>query len=188
MLGDLEEFSVSKGKQIDKNRVYTYPVQGFENKDEVVYNLIVAECLRGVVFNEVDDLLNICLRYDPGTFAAEFSAFTNTVTDQNLCFNKAKARVVATSRKFPGFFKFSGYKQVNYACPDIVMSKKQLRMLIDETLEHFPAQAERLSKKTLEEMPLSSFNLPKTKLYVRIAGHASRQARNNFKNDLMNFI
>lgn len=66
------------------------------------------------------------------------SKISNVATDRYKCFKKARARVVATSRKFPGFFKFSGYKQINYVCPDIVMTKKQMRILIHDVLGHFP--------------------------------------------------
>jgi len=47
----------------------------------------------------------------------------NTATDHFTCMVKAKARVIGTSRKFPGFYKFSGYKQMNLLCPDIIMTK-----------------------------------------------------------------
>ena len=43
-------------------------------------------------------------------------------------------------------------------------------------------------KKVKSEYPPSTHDLPKSKLYVRIADGVSRQARNNFKNDLLNHI
>ena len=92
-----------------------------DDENEIIYNIVVAECLRGVVFNKIGDFVNICLKLGN---SLEASAITNRGTDYRQCFMKAKARVVATSRKFPGFFKFSGYKQVNLICPDIVMTKR----------------------------------------------------------------
>jgi poly-beta-hydroxyalkanoate depolymerase len=94
-----------------------------------VYNVVVAECLRGIVFNEIGDYINLCLKMDgPHKPSMISNIATNGdasyFTSSPLCFTKAKARVVATSRKFPGFFKFSGYKQMNLICPDIVMTKK----------------------------------------------------------------
>ena len=68
---------------------------------------MVAECLRGVVFNEIGDIVNLCLKYKHDS---QKSHLSNIATDSSLCFKKARARVVATARKFPGFYKFSGYK------------------------------------------------------------------------------
>lgn len=96
--------------------------------------------------------------------------------------------MVATSRKFPGFFKFSGYKQINMLCPDVVMTKKQMRVLIDSILKHFPTFESNFQKKIKTQYPPSTHDLPKSKLYVRLAEGVSRQARNNFKNDLLNHI
>ena len=96
--------------------------------------------------------------------------------------------MVATSRKFPGFFKFSGYKQVNLICPDIVMTKKQMKSLIDNTLKHFPHLERNFRKKVKEEYPPSTEDLPKSKLYVKISPTVSREVRNKFKNDLLNYI
>lgn len=109
MMGDLEEFSSSHGKELDSRRVLSDEIKGFEEKDEIIYNVMVAECLRGVVFNDVGDIINICLRYSDNG-AKVHSSYANIGQFHNQCFSKVKARVVATSRKFPGFFKFSGYK------------------------------------------------------------------------------
>lgn len=68
---------------------------------------MVAECLRGNVFNEIGDIVNICIKKN---FDDMTSEVMNLMTHSSQCFKKLKARVVATSRKFPGFFKFSGYK------------------------------------------------------------------------------
>lgn len=73
-------------------------------------------------------------------------------------------------------------------CPDIVMTKTQMRTLIDETLQHFPHLEEENLKKIRQKYPPSSENLPKIKLYVSINDNVSRQAINSFKNDLMNHI
>jgi hypothetical protein len=45
-----------------------------------------------------------------------------------------------------------------------------------------------MQKKISEDYPPSSEDLPKSKLYVRIGENVSRTARNNFKNDLLNYI
>ena len=121
MLEDLEDYSTKPNSSIDKKNVLFENLKKIEDQDETIYNIVVAECLRGVVFNEVGDYVNICLKLSNGQ---EASSITNRGTDYRQCFTKAKARVGATSRKFPGFFKFSGYKQVNLLCPDIVMTKK----------------------------------------------------------------
>lgn len=71
----------------------------------------MAECLRGAVFNEIGDLINICIRYTDGKSDLDnMSAANNIAQDQKHCLRKVKARIVATSNKFPGFLKFSGYK------------------------------------------------------------------------------
>ena len=137
------------------------------------------------MFNEVGDYINICLKKDGYHKASKIS---NIATDKPLCFIKAKARVVGTSRKFPGFFKFSGYKQMNLMCPDIVMTKKQMKLLLDKTYQHFPDYQESFDKMVQEDYPPSSEDLPKSKLYIRIGENIPRAARNNFKNDLLNHI
>lgn len=111
-----------------------------------------------------------------------------TDNDQTVCFQKFKARVVATSRKFPGFFKFSGYKQFNYLCPDIVMSKRQMKFLVDSILQHFPDLMKQHKQNIFDKYPPSTEDLPKSKLYIRLADGVSRQSRNMFKNDLLNYI
>ena len=116
------------------------------------------------------------------------SKLSNLATDRNKCFKKARARVVATSRKFPGFFKFSGYKQINFLCPDIVMTKKQMRTLIDDTLAHFPSMEQEFHRKIRDEFPASTEDLPKSKLYIKVRPGTNRQVRSVFKNDLLNHI
>ena len=68
------------------------------------------------------------------------------------------------------------------------MTKKQVKLLLDKTYQHFPDYQESLQKRVQEEYPPSSEDLPKSKLYVRIGEDIPRAARNNFKNDLLNHI
>ena len=124
MLEDLEPTSIQKGQKIDQRDILSEPITGLDNEDGHIYNIVVAECLRGSVFNDVGDIVNLCLKYKHGHMP---SSYQNIATDVPLCFKKVRGRVVATSRKFPGFYKFSGYKQVNLMCPDIVMTKTQMR-------------------------------------------------------------
>lgn len=63
-----------------------------------------------------------------------------------------------------------------------------MKTLIDNTLKHFPHLQNDFIKKVQEEYPPSTEDLPKSKLYVKIAPNVSREARNNFKNDLLNYI
>tara|TARA_B110000285_G_C14559084_1_gene352654 strand:- start:144 stop:458 length:315 start_codon:yes stop_codon:yes gene_type:complete len=63
-----------------------------------------------------------------------------------------------------------------------------MRTLIDSTFSHFPDLQEARERKIAEDYPPSTEDLPKSKLYVRVAEGVSRQARNNFKNDLLNYI
>ena len=87
----------------------------------------------------------------------------NLATDPGNCFKKLKAKVLATSRKFPGFFKFSGYKQVRMLCPDVIMTKGQMRKLIDETFEHFSFYRDWFANKIDQVYPPSTQGLPKSK-------------------------
>ena len=73
-------------------------------------------------------------------------------------------------------------------CPDIVMTKKQMKLLLDKTYQHFPDYQESFDKMVQEDYPPSSEDLPKSKLYIRIGENIPRAARNNFKNDLLNHI
>jgi len=63
-----------------------------------------------------------------------------------------------------------------------------MKHLIDSTYSHFPDIQEAREKKIAEDYPPSTEDLPKSKLYIRVAENISRQVRNNFKNDLMNYI
>ena len=63
-----------------------------------------------------------------------------------------------------------------------------MRTLIKDTLRHFPHLENDFLKKVQEQYPASTEDLPKSKLYVKVAPNISRQARNNFKNDLLNHI
>lgn len=49
-----------------------------EDEHETIYNIVVAECLRGVVFNKIGDYVNICLKLGN---SLEASAITNRGTD-----------------------------------------------------------------------------------------------------------
>ena len=189
MLVDLEDHSFSSEVQIDKHSIIPGKIIDVKDKEEVIFNVIVAECLRGIAFNNVGDVINLCAKQvDLGTSYP--SVLTNIATDneQIFCTHKYKARVVATSRKFPGFFKFSGYKQINLLCPDVVMSKRQLGILVKDTLKHFPKFEAELNRKVKEVYPASTEEMPKSKLYIRVSDSVSRHARNTFKNDLLNQI
>jgi len=175
MLEDIEEYSVSTKAKMDSQGIMSTPIQDIPGQDEVVFNIVVAECMRGIVFNKIGDIVNLCVKHkDLGV--SHPSVLTNIATDneQLHCFQKFKARVVATSRKFPGFFKFSGYKQINMLCPDVVMTKGQMRVLIDSILKHFPTFESNFKKKVKTQYPPSTHDLPKSKLYVRLAEGVTR--------------
>jgi len=109
-MGDLEEFSEIPEMVFDPKGIFSDPITGFENKHETIFNIMVAESLRGVAFNDIGDIVNICISKDLAAKEHERSEIANIAADRDLCFHKAKARVVATSRKIPGFKRFSGYK------------------------------------------------------------------------------
>jgi hypothetical protein len=108
MLEDLEEFSNIEDTNIDNKDVLSTKIVSSVQNDEKIINIIVAESLRNFVFNNVGDIVNLCLKYTDHKHIP--SVITNTFTHREKCLKKVRARVVATSRKFPGFFKFSGYK------------------------------------------------------------------------------
>ena len=65
MLKDMEEFSVTDSIDIDKHKVISESIiwKKEENlQKETIYNILVAECMRGVTFNEVGDIINICVK------------------------------------------------------------------------------------------------------------------------------
>lgn len=66
MLEDLEEFSILRDQNKDKQDILSEKITTVdgENTNQVVYNVIVAECLRGIVFNELGDHINLCLKLD----------------------------------------------------------------------------------------------------------------------------
>jgi hypothetical protein len=65
MLNDMEEFSVGENIDIDLHNVITEGIkwkQENEKEKETIYNILVAECMRGVIFNEIGDIINICVK------------------------------------------------------------------------------------------------------------------------------
>ena len=70
MLEDLEDYSTKSNSSIDKKNVLFESLKTIEDQDETIYNIVVAECLRGVVFNEVGDYVNICLKLSNGQEAS----------------------------------------------------------------------------------------------------------------------
>ena len=62
MLSDLEDYSTKSSRPLDQNKILSEEVRGLEKMDETIYNIVVAECLRGMVFNQVGDVVNICLK------------------------------------------------------------------------------------------------------------------------------
>ena len=55
----------------------------------------------------IGDIINICVKNKQKDL---ISSVNNFATSDQYCLKKVKARIVGTSRKFPGFLKFSGYK------------------------------------------------------------------------------
>ena len=189
MLEDIEDLSLSSRTLYDKEGVIYEGIKEIASQDELIFNVVVAECLRGIVFNEVGDIINLQMKHKEMSRSYK-SVLTNIATDneQTYSFQKYKARVVGTSRKFPGFFKFSGYKQINLLCPDIVMTKKQMSTLIKDTLQHIPELDQQFRSKVKNKYPPSTYDLPKSKLYIKVRDGVSRTDRNHFKNDLLNHI
>ena len=127
MLEYLESSSMDRQFSFDGSQVLSQDIAytNQSSQSETIYNIVVAECLRGVIFNKIGDHINICIRYTDGKSDLENLSGTNNIAqDKKLCLRKAKARIIATSNKVPGFVKFSGYKQINFICPDIIMSTR----------------------------------------------------------------
>ena len=54
------------------------------------------------------------------------------------------------------------------------MTKHQMKILIDDTLKHFPALHDAYKQKVEDEYPASSEDLPKQKLYIKVAPNTPR--------------
>ena len=117
MMYALEEHSTYDDFEYDRKGVVSDRIKWSSDdkvhRKETIYNIAVAECLRGTVFNEIGDIVTICIKYR--SEEDSFSQLNNIVQTKktqakNMCLRKVRGRIVATSKKIPGFFKFSGYK------------------------------------------------------------------------------
>lgn len=63
-----------------------------------------------------------------------------------------------------------------------------MRTLIDNLYSHLPQQQQLFERKVKRKYPPSTEDLPKSKLYMKVTPGATRQQRNHFKNDLLNYI
>lgn len=83
MLQDLEESSETENFQYDKKKILN-AIVNFKNNDpfnrrETIFNVVAAECLRGNVFNEIGDIITICVRYNSGSTDDENSSNLNNI-------------------------------------------------------------------------------------------------------------
>ena len=61
----MEEFSVSDNIEVDLHQVISEGIVWKQEDDiqkETIYNILAAECMRGVIFNEIGDIINICVK------------------------------------------------------------------------------------------------------------------------------
>lgn len=87
MLEDLEDHSVMDRQQMDPLELVPERINDVKDQEEVIYNIIVAECMRGVTFNEIGDVINLCMKHNDLSSSHE-SVLTNIATDneQHFCF------------------------------------------------------------------------------------------------------
>lgn len=64
MLADMEYYSKFSGFKIDPKNLLSEKIEWKKSVgkvEETIYNILVAESLRGTVFNEIGDLVNLCI-------------------------------------------------------------------------------------------------------------------------------
>lgn len=91
-----------------------------------VYNLVVAEGLRGSLFSKISDDIRICV--------TSKSMERDQIIDQNDCNTKIRARVLGSLYKFPGLSYFTGYKFAEFIKSDSFLSINQYKDMINELL------------------------------------------------------
>lgn len=64
MLVDLEDYSLGSKMDYDTKNIIYEGIQSIEGQKEVIFNIVVAECMRGQVFNEIGDIVNLCVKYN----------------------------------------------------------------------------------------------------------------------------
>jgi hypothetical protein len=80
MLEDLEDHSMSSISEIDPLGLVPEKIQNVGNQEETIFNIIAAECMRGIAFNEIGDVINLCMKHvDMGV--SHPSVLTNIATD-----------------------------------------------------------------------------------------------------------
>jgi hypothetical protein len=62
-----------------------------------------------------------------------------------------------------------------------------MRDLIDEFFSKYKVNNEDFTEKLIE-MPKSSYNLPKSKLFIKLVTNTTRFQRNVLKNNLLNYV
>ena len=64
MLADMEFYSKFSGFKIDPKNLLSEKIEWKKSVgkvEETIYNILVAESLRGTVFNDIGDLVNLCI-------------------------------------------------------------------------------------------------------------------------------
>lgn len=149
----------------------------------MTYNAITPSGLVGIQYDKPGDPGIICIT-DTGR-----DAMIDQVTIDNYqnCRVKLKASFPVFATKVPGSLAFSGYQHIKFGLGKHLLTMKQMRNLLDEIFIRYPERKEQFDIK-MKETPKSSYDLPKTRMLVRIRANATRFERKIFTNNVLNFL
>lgn len=123
------------------------------------------------------DVLELCLGKD-----GSVNTPLGRLRDCHLTF---RARVVGSLVRMPGLYGMSGYRPAAYIGPDVIISQPQLKYLIDQYTEAYPAAKQKFEDVISQQPSNSSNGLPKKSVHIMLTEDADRVAANRLTNRLM---
>jgi hypothetical protein len=129
-----------------------------------IYNLIISEGLRGLVFKNIGEETILCIQ---SWAAMKIGEIEEKGDESRTCRIKLRSHPRALSKKFPGFNQVTGYKYAKHITTDALISMKQLKSIMEEIFLRFPSIKEVYNKRLID-FPKSSYNIPKTTLLIKM--------------------
>lgn len=105
--------------------------------------MVSPEGLKGVLFDEAGETGTLCI--SDGTVAQ-----AGSITANKDCGLKVKVRHIMSAIKFTGYHSFTGYAHAQFLPTMHIISRPQLRLLVDEIFKRFPKRAEAFAQHLLE--------------------------------------
>ena len=100
---------------------------------------------------------------------------------------KLRGRAVASVSKMPGLPKMSGYPHVQATEPEILLTMNQMKDLLEESFARHKLEGAKYEER-IQDLPKSTFNIPKSRLFIKLISNSTRHERNILKNNLLNYV